>query len=256
MTLLIRYRRLSVFCLGIVFLCNFSGCHFAQKIGITKTGAPKYQRLHIDYQLKSSNGLFALEDILNESSNTPVIQQVEATDDGPEFSHFPWSNANLQIQYPHPEGLKNRVRATLRLSQGGSQQFDSLRRETWSSKLNHRWESVSSAFSAEKKMLIHPQQISDTDDEIWVYDFSKSQLDLMLTDLAGSGFFSQQTRLNHSATLSVSIDKGSVSKAWSPEPRLDDIISLVYQEGWLKGFAKNETTPQTTKKILPVTFEE
>lgn len=114
-------------------------------------------------------------------------------------------------------------------------------------KLAARWEtSEESDVQSEKQ--------HDADDEIWYYDFPKAQLDLMLTDLAGSGFFENQQRPGGTANLAIVMDRGRTAKNWTPEPRLDDVILMVYREGWLHGFARNESrAPQ--KQVMPASYE-
>ncbi len=253
--------KLLIACLAIIFIGNISGCRTAHRVGMTETGAPQYDKLSINYELRNSSGALALKEF-SQDTNTEedsVILQAGANVDQHQSDKTDWSRANLQIQYPHPNGSSELVRATLRLSKGTEplQQPETSWKESWTEKLEGGWETLKSPFSDEEETALHQKKSSDTDDEIWVYDFPKSQLDLMLTDLARSGFFENQTRPNGTASLSVSINRGHVSKDWSPEPRLDDIILLVYQEGWLGGFAKNETLPTPkTETIKTVGYEE
>lgn len=62
-------------------------------------------------------------------------------------------------------------------------------------------------------------------------DFPKQQLDLLLVDLARSGFFDDQSRPDGGVQLTVAIDRGHGAKAWTREARLDDLADRVYHEG-------------------------
>jgi len=61
----------------------------------------------------------------------------------------------------------------------------------------------------------------------------RRELDLLLVDLAHSGFFENQVRTTGDAHLNVVIDEGEESKTWSAEPRLNELIDRVYREGRL-----------------------
>jgi hypothetical protein len=80
-------------------------------------------------------------------------------------------------------------------------------------------------------------------DELWVLDFPRQQLDLMLVDLANSGFFEDQQRPEGGTQLSVTIDRGQTAKPWSTDARLDGIVDRVQREGWLVGFALPDNKP-------------
>ncbi len=72
------------------------------------------------------------------------------------------------------------------------------------------------------------------------FDFPKQQLDLLLVDLAHSGFFESQSRPNGGVELKVAIDRGHNAKPWTREARLDDLADRVYHEGTVTPVEQND----------------
>ena len=68
-------------------------------------------------------------------------------------------------------------------------------------------------------------------DRVRFLDIPKLELDLLLVDLANSGFFDDQERLATTGQLDVTINRGRVAKRWTREARLDDLTSLVNRYG-------------------------
>ena len=78
--------------------------------------------------------------------------------------------------------------------------------EWLSGKIQNGWGSLNKRFSNEEKKVTPSKQTLKTDDEIWAYDFPKSQLDLMLTDLQEVVFLTTrhaQTVLQYFLSLSI-----------------------------------------------------
>lgn len=67
--------------------------------------------------------------------------------------------------------------------------------------------------------------------EVYQLDLSAAELSLIMDDLNTSGFFGGQERLDGGATVTVAEGETVVTKAWTPEPRLDDLAERVYREG-------------------------
>lgn len=186
------------------------GCALPYKVAVNDVGAPQYKRVDISYRISASHSALArnVDGVFGASGEIGSQSEVSR------------SNAALRIEFPHPQNKPEMVRATLRLSRKPllpeSQSFFGKLRS------NISWLPGSQP----------PPGISQSmDDEVWVLDFPRQQLDLMLVDLAHSGFFDDQKRHEGTAFLSVEIDRGSVSKTWSPEARLDDVVLRVQREG-------------------------
>ena len=107
-----------------------------------------------------------------------------------------WSTKSLVLLYPIPYGDAELARATLQLERTDQNEQNS-----------------------------NPHQAT------LELDFPKQQLDLLLFDLAHSGFFERQTRPAADVQLQVEIDRGRTAKQWTREPRLDDFIDRVLRAG-------------------------
>ena len=192
--------------MSAVFVFHAGGCAMSHKVAVNDTGAPQYQRVDISYRIPASHKALA--------RNVDPIQRASGQ------AEISRSNADLRIEYPHPQNKPGMVRATLRLSRkpavAESQSFVGRLRSN-----------ISWLPGSEQPSRVSPS----VDDEVWVLDFPRQQLDLMLVDLAHSGFFDDQNRHEGTAFLSINIDRGSVSKVWSPEARLDDVVLRVQREG-------------------------
>jgi hypothetical protein len=178
------------------------GCKLPARFARTDSGALKYERANIVYDVNGQQRPLPL----GAASIKPVgYDHPESPSQNGEVN---WASAKLSIQYPHPDGNRDLARAILRLSGKPA--------------------SATDAKSAKSDVM--------ADDEIWVLDFPRQQLDLLLGDLAGSGFFEEQQRQEPGTHLDVQVDWGRTRKTWTPEPRLDHFVSRVYNEGRLGGF--------------------
>lgn len=213
----------AIFWLGLVSV----GCQLPNQL-TTKVTGTQYERANIVYELDGAQRPLPLTD--GEIKPASFSDAEAAAPIAPE-----WAAATLTLQYPHPEGDADTARATLRLSAEPPRNSPSaLAKAT-------RWLGLSKAGeSAEGHEDAAPVQPT-RDDEIWVLDIPKQQLDLLVTDLQQNGFFQAQTRSQSGTKLDVQINWGRVQKEWSSEPRLDHFMSRVYREGRLEGLVARET---------------
>ena len=212
----------------VLFVASaLAGCRLPTPLSASKSGTPQYERANIVYELDAGQRPLPLIS----SEIKPV-----AFDPDPETPPPPleWAAATLAIQYPHPDGAADTARATLRLSAEPRSDSPSAVAQA------RRWlgwsvppETTADSASTESKA---PRR----DDEIWVLDIPKQQLDLMLTELQGNGFFQSQTRAESGTKLDVQLNWGRVQKEWSAEPRLDHFMSRVYREGRLGGLVAKD----------------
>ena len=232
-TLLVRLQLLPATFILATFI-TVPGCAVPQKVEVTQTGVPRYNCVEVVYELREAHGALAARPLES-------VKTVNGSNDETNSPGHAWSAALLKIQYPHPNGKPNTARVTLRLSRRPSLpvEFDPPPSERIRSGL-HRI--TSGDKSAMQVSLDLPENPCHADDEIWALDFPKEQLDLLLTDLANSGFFDRQRRPCGGARLTVGIDRERITKAWTPESRLDDVLMQVYREGWLDGFVSAPKT--------------
>ncbi len=204
------------------------GCRVPSSMSASKSGTPQYERANIVYELDGAQRPLPLTS--TEIKPVAFDADPETPPPAPE-----WAEATLSIQYPHPDGTADTARATLRLS------------------AEHRHDSPSAVAQARRWLGWNPQsepvdgststaaKAPRRDDEIWVLDIPKQQLDLLLTELQGNGFFQAQTRAESGTKLDVQLNWGRVQKEWSAEPRLDHFMTRVYREGRLGGLVAKDS---------------
>ncbi len=204
------------------------GCRGASSLSASKSGTPQYERANIVYDLDGAQRPLPLTN----SEVKPVAFDAE-----PETPHPApeWAEATLSIQYPHPDGAADTARATLRLSAEPRHDSPSTIAQA------RRWLGWGDGTETASGASPTKEKSPSRDDEIWVLDIPKQQLDLLLTDLQGNGFFQAQTRAQSGTKLDVQLNWGRVQKEWSAEPRLDHFMSRVYREGRLGGLVAKET---------------
>ena len=213
--------------------CCLAGCQLPSRLAAGKSGAPQYDRANIIYELDGTQRPLPL----NGSEIKPVAFEGDA-ETAPTAAE--WAGATLSIQYPHPDGTADTARATLRLS--AEPRPDSLTAVGQA----RRWLGWNRSAAASANSESCGSLTKSRDDEIWVLDIPKPQLDLLLTELQGNGFFQAQTRAESGTKLDVQLNWGRVQKEWSAEPRLDHFISRVYREGRLGGLVARDSEPDHT----------
>lgn len=214
-----------------ILACAFVGCRTGGRLAVTETGAPQYNQVNLVYELNGESRDIPLE----AGGVAPASYSAASAKPGER-----WTLARLSIQYPHPDGMPGMARATLRLS-GHTSNERGRGTEASAPLVGRLWE-LPELFSTAPES----DQLTLTaarDDEVWVLDFPKPQLDLLLADLGKSGFFESQTRTDAGTRLEVAIDRGKTTKPWTPEPRLDDFIARVHSEGRLSGFISRSAEP-------------
>ncbi len=199
------------------------GCRSGRFEKVGDGSSPRYEQVNLVYEL---NGRF--RDIPIRQISTEAFEYTSETPAATESEH--WMGARLAIQYPHPDGTPGLARATLRLSgQPAPARLDA--------KVYQPYEPFPVSQDPGDLIALRPLR----DDEVWVLDFPKQQLDLLLTDLQQCGFFDNQLRNDPGTRLEVELNRGKTAKNWSPEPRLDDFVSRVQTEGRLSGFVSHES---------------
>jgi hypothetical protein len=220
-------------CLVLLWLaglpCLTVGCRIPN--GIARSGSnPQYERASIVYELDGSRRPLPLTD--SEIKPASFTAGAEATSEAPE-----WAGATLTLQYPHPDGIADTARATLRLT------AEPIHNSRSAFAQASRWLGWSHSDDQTSVTIDGDSKSPSRDDEIWVLDIPKQQLDLLLTDLQQSGFFQAQTRTQSGTKLDVQLNWGRVQKEWSSEPRLDHFMSRVYREGSLGGLVARDSRP-------------
>lgn len=189
----------------------FAGCHFPHKLRVTPCGDPFYSRVSLVYEVDAGRGALAPRFV-----ERPPGEGMSF----PRPASGPVESAVLRLEYPHPYGWPGMARVTVRFSRLSIHDRRNLARE--------------------KGLLV--RLVSATEDwqrdaeydpfaELYELSITRQELDLLLIDLAQSGYFDPNLRANGGTRLAVEIDGGTASKDWVPEPRLDDIITRLHAEG-------------------------
>ena len=222
--------------MGGIVLCLtiwLAGCRLPNQLSASKTGTPQYERANIVYELDGTQRALPL----SHSEIKPVT--FDGDSEVAPVAPPEWAGASLSIQYPHPDGTADTARATLRLTAEPPHDSPSAVAQA------RRWlgwgqvaESTGTTDGATGKLA---KQAPIRDDEIWVLDIPKQQLDLLLAELQGNGFFQAQTRAEAGTRLDVQLNAGRLHKEWSAEPRLDHFMARVYREGRLGGLVAKQS---------------
>ncbi|MCG6156095.1 hypothetical protein [Rubinisphaera margarita] len=155
------------------------------------------------------------------------------------FAEERWSRARFQLIYPHPSGNAEKGLARLiitRHSPMASNDDDSafpLQR--------HVAGLLASARDTPGRLLGFGESRTPPvshGEEIWELDLPKEEIDILLAELSHRGFFQKQERPRGEALVRVEIDNDRVSKRWTNEPRLEELMLQVYNEGRLSAFGR------------------
>jgi hypothetical protein len=173
-----------------------AGCSLPHKVGISKTGIPEYDRIHIVYDRLDAEGILLGN----------WIEQCEATSSG-ESLETPTgelgktaSRVRLTIEYPLPNSAQELARATVQLIPAAAVETSVSQAPT--SFVGYVRDGVQKLLPGENETNT-PQAV-----EIGVYDFPRQELDLLLIDLAKNGFFGSQTRPGTKSRIHVQVDRG------------------------------------------------
>lgn len=243
------FRAQSVISFVLLSLFLMPGCKSTQIIGQSKPACskviqPNYNVLVLNYETKDLRRLFsriktgsAANSLTSHFSRTekPVAKELKnSTAPANE-----WSQARIQIVYPHPDGSEEKGLAKLVVSRHSpSDPADAQQANIGLKDRISRLMLRASRTSPELALQINSKEMKTetVDEEIWQLDLPKEELDILLSELSQRGFFNQQERPRGEATVSIMVDQGELSKRWTSEPRLEDLMKQIYDEGELSAF--------------------
>jgi hypothetical protein len=233
-------RTLAISC-GLLLLVGVagSGCSSTEKIHLTESGTPDFQRLQIVYEVNSNGGLARLDE-------PPAVRTVGLTDSSQaEPTHAnpaaPSVRLRLEIQYPYPGVHEDFVHATLKVLPAASKNSTII--DTGDAP-PPGLRGFSNANSRGGGMLfgsVGPpvDRGPKSGEELLVIDMPKTELNALFVDLANDGFFkspkvfyfkSPSVKAGDSH-LEVSFNEGQVAKDWTREPRLEQLVDLLKRHG-------------------------
>ena len=223
---LLRAASRQPVCLLLVAACLLpGGCAMRHTVAQTESGAPQYRNVRLVYRLSqtSSRGTASF------SRTAPgLVDLGSSANEGLADEVADWQSARLEILYPHPAGTEGMVRAVLQLSHDASIEEPELNPRPVRGRLRQAAAILPFVEPRDPEAVDTPEGF----ESVRILDIPKEQLDLLLVDLAGSGLFEeQQQRPDGGTTFDVTVDRGRTRKAWTPEPRLDDLVMRVWRDG-------------------------
>ncbi len=225
------------------------GCKSAQVVtrlekDCSKVLQPHYNALVLNYETKDLGRLFAriksgtvANSLKSRFSHTDQAVSDQAVTASPPESE--WSQARIQIVYPHPDGSTDKGLAKLVVTRHSpvSPDNSNLNRTGMRERVSRLMLRISGASPELAQQVSNKKaDVKTVDEEIWQLDLPKDELDILLSELSQRGFFNRQERPRGEATVSISVDKGELSKRWTSEPRLEDLMKQIYDEGELSAF--------------------
>lgn len=249
-------------------LASISGCQTAQvmkQVGTENPGGikPAYDALVLNYETTDLRRLFSriknrsvasgLATRFSRDEKSAEEEPLEKT--GPESK---WCQARIQIVYPHPDGSEDKGLARLIVSRDcqlkAATPSVTTRLKDGLSRIILRASGTSEELVQLASSSKKEQQLMD--EEIWHLSLPKEELDILLSELSQRGFFNKQERPRGEARVSIVVDQGEVSKRWTSEPRLEDLMQQIYDEGELSAFntqgAKIHSVSSSRPKASPL----
>jgi hypothetical protein len=211
------------------------GCASPHAVALNEAGSPDYRKVDIVYELASERS-FQEPTVVAKVNATTNASNTNPSNKGTPAADRDWARTSLRIRYPHPAGHTDMAQVTVRLSKTPLP-LDPVEPTRKDRAINRRRALATGQNPASLLTTASHTVSTSSDDEIHTLDIPRHQLDLLLLDLARSGFFSDQQRPSGRVRLYVRVDGGHNLGTWDPEPRLDDIASRVLHDGRLQGFA-------------------
>lgn len=153
--------------------------------------------------------------------------QLVSYDQVPSTPRSDHSVGRLTLQYPHPRGVDGMALARVEINSKWHTTPDGEVQTVDQSALSTR---LTTALAEGK----WPGKTTAGElHESWELDIPKAQLDRIVADLNGAGYFGKQRKSKSGIELAARIDGGQVTKAWEQVPELDLLMRRVRSEGQL-----------------------
>lgn len=239
--------------------CQSTGAPWGKKtVDVTAaSGQPAYNVLQLNYETTDFSSLMKrLRPSNMASSLSQSLQLASAEQPANESFHEAsghWTQARIQIVYPHPDGSPDKGLARLIVTRKSPLE-QAAPEKSWN--IKKTFSQTLLKINGTAPELVEqagptPVEQVQLDEEVWQLDLAREELDMLLSELSHRGFFEQQERPRGEAVVTVKLDEGAVSKRWTSEPRLEDLMLQVYKEGELTAFqTRTARTP-----ALPTPWE-
>lgn len=169
-----------------------SGCQTPQKLEVSQSGAPKFERFRAEYHFEQADQLLGRQfetradgTSENDTGNGPLRTVSAETS---------WSAARLTVECPHPGG--DASLAMLELTLGNRSGLKSFVRK-------------------DVRQLAIP----------------RSDVELLIGDLASQGYFDGTSAESGDTRLALQIDRGRVERSWINDARLLDLARQTLLDG-------------------------
>lgn len=248
------------FCLALLGCLMLSGCQHSRFLGLRSPlggqNLPAYSAIVLNYETTDFRSLASRLHPANVGENlTSRIQQTSGTEGKEEVNSLSgeWSQARIQIVYPHPDGSTDKGLARLVVTRKSPLSDQSTSRSGRFKKQLTKYMLKATGTSEELAELTtgsHSKPVSNqADEEIWQLDVPKDELDILISELSQRGF-EKQERPRGDALVTIKLDEGALSKRWTTEPRLEGLMMQVYNEGELAAFNAR------TNRVSPISFPQ
>ncbi|TWT61044.1 hypothetical protein Pan54_17780 [Rubinisphaera italica] len=255
--ILIHSKQWSLLLLFAGLLPLFSGCQQGKamlgRIGLKSEDAVySYSDIQLDYETNCKTSLirrsFPFLTHRVEQTSLEKTEEYQSNAQTVSFADGKWSKAKIQILYPHPDGSLDKGLARLAVTRFCPTLQDSgLEHTTTRERLTNFISLASCEEDAEP--VVQSNHNSRSAEEIWELDIPKEELDILIAELKHRGFFENQERPRGEATMHVVLDNTQVTKRWTNEPRLENLMLQVYNEGTLSAFGR-KTEPIVWKAAV------
>ncbi|WP_146503081.1 hypothetical protein [Rubinisphaera italica] len=223
------------------------------RIGLKSEDAVySYSDIQLDYETNCKTSLirrsFPFLTHRVEQTSLEKTEEYQSNAQTVSFADGKWSKAKIQILYPHPDGSLDKGLARLAVTRFCPTLQDSgLEHTTTRERLTNFISLASCEEDAEP--VVQSNHNSRSAEEIWELDIPKEELDILIAELKHRGFFENQERPRGEATMHVVLDNTQVTKRWTNEPRLENLMLQVYNEGTLSAFGR-KTEPIVWKAAV------
>lgn len=176
----------------ITAVAMIGGCQSPQKLEVSQSGAPKFERFRAEYHFEQADQLLGRQfesraDGASEdgAGNNPLRTVSAETS---------WSAARLTVECPHPGG--DASLAMLELTLGDRSGLKSFVRK-------------------DVRQLAIP----------------RSDVELLIGDLASQGYFDEPSAESGDSRLALQIDRGRIERSWINDARLLDLARQALLDG-------------------------
>lgn len=191
----LRYWRSWCLLVGVTMtaVAMTGGCQTPQKLEVSQSGAPKFERFRAEYRFEQADQLLGRNFETSADDNSEIDGGVR---DGLRTvsAETSWSTASLTVECPHPGGDASLALIELTLGDRSGR---------------------TSFIHKDVRQLV----------------IQRSDVELLIGDLANQGYFDEVSTDSGSTQLTLQIDRGRVERSWINDARLLDLARQALIDG-------------------------